>query len=185
MTDINTAQSDSPTALLRALGARAARIQRPLPQGDVGGTHPRFIAFRIAGTELATPMTEIQEILNYPDLSPVPGAKRWLKGIAQVRGRLMSIIDFQDFLGGGVTALRRTTRVLLAEQGDLLCGFMVDEVMGMKQHLPPVGDITEPSQAPSWLQDSLGEAVYLDNRAWTVLEFDTLMRMPAFLQAAA
>ncbi|MCH9674816.1 MAG: chemotaxis protein CheW, partial [Gammaproteobacteria bacterium] len=81
-------QSDSPTALLRALAVRAAQHQRPLPQGDGGmGGNARYIAFRIGGFALATPMADVMEILSYPDLSPVPGAKRWLRGIAQVRGR--------------------------------------------------------------------------------------------------
>ncbi|MEM7251444.1 MAG: chemotaxis protein CheW [Pseudomonadota bacterium] len=186
MTDHPTPQSDTPTVLLRALAARATAVKRPLPQGDSASAGDnRYIAFRLAGVPLATPMAEVKEILSYPDLTAVPGAKRWLKGIAQVRGRLMSIVDVQDFLGGDVTALRRTTRVLLAEHDDILCGFIVDEVVGMKQHLSPVGDVMQMGAIPVWLDDSVDAPVCLDNTPWRVLEFAPLMRRPAFLQAAA
>ena len=186
MSDMDTHHNDSPTALLRSLAARALKHRRALPQGDsIGGGSPRYIAFSLGGVRLATPMADVLEILSYPDLSPVPGAKRWLRGIAQVRGRLLSIVDFSDFLEGGVTALRRSTRVLLAEHEDILCGFIVDEVMGMKQHLPPVASAPEEIDVPAWLQPVVLSTVHLDNHPWGVLAFEDIMRTPAFLQAAA
>jgi twitching motility protein PilI len=46
-------------------------------------------------------------------LTRVPGAKAWVKGLANVRGQLLPVLDLRQFLGSGVTPLTRNTRVIV------------------------------------------------------------------------
>jgi twitching motility protein PilI len=43
---------------------------------------------------------EVNEILTLPVLTPVPGTRSWLLGVANVRGNLVPVIDLRDFIEG-------------------------------------------------------------------------------------
>ena len=77
---------------------------------------------------------EMREVLTYPgQLTRVPGAKSWVKGLANVRGSLLPIIDLRQYLGSGATPLTRNTRLLVVNHRDVPAGLMVDEVLGFRR----------------------------------------------------
>ena len=66
-------------------------------------------------------------------VTPVPGAKDWVAGLANLRGQLLPIVDLRQFLGAGSSRNSRTARVLVAESDELLVGIVVDEVFGFRR----------------------------------------------------
>ena len=45
---------------------------------------------------------QVREVLMLPDaVTRVPGAKRWLLGIANLRGQLLPLVDVKLLLGSG------------------------------------------------------------------------------------
>ncbi len=78
----------------------------------------------------------MREVLNYPgQLTRVPGAKSWIKGLANVRGALLPVIDLRQYLGSGATPLTRNTRLLVVNHRDVPAGLMVDEVLGFRRFI--------------------------------------------------
>ena len=63
----------------------------------------------------------------------VPGAKAWIKGLANVRGQLLPIIDLRQFLGSGVTPVTRNTRIVVVNHREIPAGLIVDEVLGFRR----------------------------------------------------
>jgi methyl-accepting chemotaxis protein len=63
----------------------------------------------------------------------VPGAKSWVKGLANVRGHLLAVIDLRQFLGGSATVMTRNTRILVVNHRDIPAGLVVDEVLGFRR----------------------------------------------------
>ena len=50
---------------------------------------------------------ETREVLGYPAaITRIPGAKSWVKGLANVRGQLLPMLDLRQFLGSGATTPR-------------------------------------------------------------------------------
>lgn len=174
----------SPVAVLVHLEARARFVAGELPQSasaDAGSA--RYIGLRLGPTGLLAPMGQILEILPYPELSRVPGAKPWLRGISQVRGHLLSVVDLALFLGGELTAVRRGTRILMVQHEDTLVGLMVDEVLGMKHHLGvPNGFLPEPGQ--EWLAHAVELAADVEGARWGLLDIGSLLTDPEFARAA-
>jgi chemotaxis signal transduction protein len=66
-------------------------------------------------------------------MTRVPGAKLWIKGIANVRGQLLPIIDLRQFLGSGTTPVNRNTRILVVNHREIPAGLIVDEVLGFRR----------------------------------------------------
>jgi twitching motility protein PilI len=59
----------------------------------------------------------------------------WVKGVANVRGRLLPIFDLAAYFGDRLVGGRKQRRVLILETETLYSGLMVDQVFGM-QHFP-------------------------------------------------
>ncbi len=92
------------------------------------------VGFRIGEEQFVASRDEVREVLMLPDgMTRVPGAKRWLLGIANLRGHLLPLVDIKLLLGSGRTSLRRTTRVISVNHRDIPAGLVVDEVLGFRR----------------------------------------------------
>jgi Chemotaxis signal transduction protein len=91
------------------------------------------IEFRLGTLRLAAPLEEVLEILKFPELTKVPRTKPWVRGIANVRGNLLPVMDLQGFLAGRLTAINRDSRVLVISHKVIFAGLLVDQVMGIKR----------------------------------------------------
>ena len=58
----------------------------------------------MAGERSWSPREETREVLAVPGGHARAGREAWIKGIANVRGQLLPIVDLRQFLGAGATA---------------------------------------------------------------------------------
>ena len=92
------------------------------------------IGFRIGHEHFVTGRGDVREVLPVPDpVTRVPGAKFWLRGIANVRGQLLTVVDLKAFLGAGSTGSDRRCRILVAASRDVPTALIVDEVVGIRR----------------------------------------------------
>jgi twitching motility protein PilI len=92
------------------------------------------IAFRLGAESFVAPRSDVREIIPVPEqLTRVPAAKPWLRGIANVRGQLLTVVDLKSFLGGASTSPDRRARLLLVASRDVPTGLIVDEVLGFRR----------------------------------------------------
>lgn len=91
------------------------------------------VAFEVAGQQLVAPMGEVSEILALPELTPIPLTKPWLLGVANVRGRLLPLVDLAKFLGLESRERLKSRKVMVIDQDGVFSGILVDQVMGMLQ----------------------------------------------------
>lgn len=143
------------------------------------------IGFTLSGQYYVAVMGEVSEVLSVPRYTSVPGVKPWMKGLANVRGRLLPVMDMLVFFGrqSALQELRR--RILVLDQGDVFSGLVVDEVLGM-QHFP-VNDYeadVQPDVLPE-LRPFLQGSFRRGEQYWNVFSLSMLMDDPRFLQAAA
>ena len=102
-----------------------ARYER-LSLAHASGTQERFeapglwrgIGYRAGSHLFVSGIEEISELLAVPMLTPVPGTKPWLLGVANVRGNLMPVIDLARFLFSERTQHSERTRLLVVRQGN-------------------------------------------------------------------
>jgi len=144
----------------------------------------RGIGFRIGERHFVSSIAEVNEILTLPALTPVPGAKSWLLGIANVRGNLVPVIDLRDFIGGGRSPNADSTRVLIVRQHGGSVGLLVDEVLGQRsfseeQLAAAIGEADEQ------FGRFVGENVQLGDVLWGLFSMAALARSAQFQQAAA
>lgn len=117
------------------LARRSRASARGLPaQMDVQ-TYWSGIGFMLMEHRLVVPLGEVSEMLEVPPYTHLPGVQPWVRGVANVRGRLLPIFDMANFFGGHLSAPRKQRRVLILETDELYTGLLVDQVFGI-QHFP-------------------------------------------------
>jgi purine-binding chemotaxis protein CheW len=94
---------------------------------DDGGSDNQFVTFAVAGEMFAVPMAPVQEIIRVPDVAHLPLAPHTLEGLANLRGRVLPIINLRRLFGCDERAHDDATRALVIHIGQPL-GFVVDRV---------------------------------------------------------
>lgn len=87
----------------------------------------QFVTFMVEDEIFAAPMGPVQEIIRVPDLARVPLAPRSLLGLANLRGRVLPIVDLRRIFGLPDVPHTDSTRALVINFGSPL-GFVVDRV---------------------------------------------------------
>src|SRR3569833_646647 len=125
---------DRPFELLAALERRGRAVSAQVSQEGTAGREWVGVALRMAGDLYLVAREETREVLGLPpSLTRVPGAKQWIKGLANVRGQLLPVIDLRHFLGSGMTPITRNTRVVVVNHREIPAGLLVDEVLGFRR----------------------------------------------------
>ncbi|OYV76014.1 MAG: hypothetical protein B7Z66_10450 [Chromatiales bacterium 21-64-14] len=172
-----------PFALLVDIERRSRANAAGLPrQTEVKGVWVG-IGFRLGAIHLLAPLGEVSEILTYPDLARVPMAKPWVRGIANVRGNLLPIMDLQGYLGGPLMPLGRSSRVLVVQYQGVFAGLLVDEVLGLKHFLKEEQSSALP-EVEAALRPYLSYAFRKEEEHWVVFSMYSLAETPQFLQVA-
>jgi twitching motility protein PilI len=175
---------DQPFALLQEMERRSRAAVSGKGSGDqlsewVG------IGFRIGQEQFVADRDQVREVLMLPEsMTRVPGAKRWVLGIANLRGHLLPLIDLKLLLGSGRTTLRRTTRVISVNHREIPAGLVVDEVFGFRRFTGNEFSDEMPQTAVR-CDRFLHGAYQRGQDQWPVFGLYELIESGSFLQAAA
>jgi twitching motility protein PilI len=176
---------DRPFELLKELEKRSRNVAANSVAEADAGQEWVGVAFRMGGETFLVAREETREVLGYPAVvTRIPGAKSWVRGLANVRGALMPMLDLRQFLGSGATASGRNTRIVVVNHRDIPAGLMVDEVLGFRRFAESEFSAEAP---PTVIRcDSyLAGAFRRGGEVWPVLSLKTLVESQSFLQAAS
>ena len=91
-------------------------------------TAMQVVAFKLRDEEYGVNIFHVQEIHNLVDITRVPFAASFIKGVINQRGSVMPVIDLKKRLGIEETPYTATTRIVTVIVGDLQVGMLVDAV---------------------------------------------------------
>lgn len=175
--------SKNPFDVLSEIAERSVRFAAGLPAQDEAVELWSGIGFTIANTHYVAPMGTVSEILHLPKFTAIPGVKNWMLGVANVRGRLLPIMDLARFFGLNHSSMAsRDKRVLVVEHGEILSGFVVDSVLGMQYFS---ADSYEPKVSKGMalaIQPYIKGAYYKNDTEWNVFDTFVLTEDEKFLE---
>jgi twitching motility protein PilI len=143
------------------------------------------VGFRIGEEQFIASREQVREVLMLPEsMTRVPGARRWLLGIANLRGHLLPLVDVKLLLGSGRTTLRRTTRVISVNHREVPAGLVVDEVVGFRRFAD--NEYVDEIQETIVRCDRFLDGTYKRAEvSWPVFNLFDFVESNMFLQAAA
>jgi purine-binding chemotaxis protein CheW len=108
----------------------------------------QYLSFCLRGTEYALGILKVKEILQYEHATRVPSTPRSLRGVINLRGRVVPVVDLAAKFGLGETAPTRLTCILiveaLVEGSPAVVGIVADSVQEVVELGP---DDVEPTPA--------------------------------------
>jgi len=120
---------DDIAKLLQA--AAAERVQEARSSGPTVGEarEDSFLTFRLGESHFAVPLASSRGIVPVEKWTPLPGNLPYFAGVINWQGRLLTLVDIQQFFVAepGLAVAGKTAVVIY--DGDLEAGILVDEVL--------------------------------------------------------
>ena len=110
-----------------------------------------LIAFRIADQEFCIDIMSVREIRGWTQTTPLPQSPYFLRGVINLRGATLPVIDLAARLGLPVSEPSARHAIIVAQIGDQTLGFLVDAVLDImtmaEDELHPAPDVAyDPSK---------------------------------------
>ncbi len=174
-----------PYELLLEVERRARAAQAGQIRDAQSGAEWVGVAFRLGAETFLVAREETREVMSVPIfLTRVPGARPWIRGLANLRGQLLPVIDLRAFLGGGAAPIGRNARILVVNSRDVPAGLLVDEVLGFRRFM----DSEFTSQPPTTMLNCdryLAGAFRRSGEVAPVFGLSALLESNEFLMGAA
>ncbi|MEO7916556.1 MAG: chemotaxis protein CheW [Dokdonella sp.] len=151
-------------------------------QSDAPGVW-RGIGFRIGKRHLLGSIGDVSEILAVPMVTTVPGTCSWLRGVANVRGNLVPVIDMAAFIDDTASEPTENSRLLLVRQPAGNVGLLVDEVFGQRS-LASEQLVDATVESDPAIARYVRESVRSGNIDWGLFNVNSLVRSAEFQRAA-
>jgi len=88
----------------------------------------QWVTFRLAGETYGVNVMQVQEVLRYSEIAPVPGAPPYVLGIINLRGNVVTVIDTRHRFGLEPGEMTDNTRIVIIEADNHVVGILVDSV---------------------------------------------------------
>ncbi len=93
-----------------------------------GDNRQELIAFRIGSQEFCVDIMSVREIRGWTPATPLPHAQKFMRGVINLRGTVLPIIDLSARLGFGYTNPEARHVIIVVRTGDQEVGLLVDAV---------------------------------------------------------
>src|SRR3712207_717622 len=106
----------------------------------------QYLSFFIAGEEYAVGILQVREIIEHDTVTRVPGAPAWIRGVTNLRGTVLPVIDLPMNFARSPSTMNRRSCIVVVEvafQGEKLVMGMLADAVGQVLDLGP-GDVEPP-----------------------------------------
>ena len=147
----------------------------------------RQLGFFAAGRGWLIDLHEAAEIMPVPAVTPVPGTQPWFLGLINHRGKLTSVVDFENFLGHRTPPQKTSGRlIVLSDRFSVGCSLRVSAVSGLIDLRSGVRGESDAEPATGAAGKPLweGAALRIRDKVWQRLDVRALMADRRFADAA-
>jgi len=105
----------------------------------------RFLIFSLHGEQYAVPLLKVKEVIALTETTPVPYSPQYFKGIMNLRGQVISVIDLRMKMKMPKAEASPETAIIILDLSPLSLGVIVDSVESVlaveKQEIQPPPDV--------------------------------------------
>ncbi|MDV6316939.1 chemotaxis protein CheW [Idiomarina sp. HP20-50] len=88
----------------------------------------QWVTFQLEQETYGINVMQVQEVLRYSEIAPVPGAPGYVLGIINLRGNVVTVIDTRLRFGLQTTEVTDNSRIVIIESEQQVIGILVDSV---------------------------------------------------------
>ena len=88
----------------------------------------QWVTFKLENETYGVNVMQVQEVLRYTEIAPVPGAPDYVLGIINLRGNVVTVIDTRLKFGLMPAEITDNSRIIIIEAEKQVVGILVDSV---------------------------------------------------------
>ncbi len=100
----------------------------PPVDDDLALEGQQFVTFHLAGEEYGVGILSVQEIIGYKELTRVPKVAAFIKGVLNLRGAVVPVVDLRAKFGMPEVEYNKFTVILIVNVQERIVGMTVDAV---------------------------------------------------------
>lgn len=130
-----------------------------------------LVTFRLGREEYGVEISTVQEIIRATDITQVPGAPLHVRGVINLRGKIIPVVDLRKRFGMPEVADSEEQRIIVIDMRNKRLGMLVD---GVSQVLKLAGSVIEeiPEEAVSVDQNYIKGVGKLAGRLIIILDLN-------------
>jgi purine-binding chemotaxis protein CheW len=139
-----------------------------------GGSRRELVAFHSGGQEFCVDVMAVREIRGWTPATPLPHAQDYVRGIINLRGAVLPIIDLGSRLGLGVAEPSARSVIIVACVRDQTVGMLVDAVSDI---LTVTDEMIQPTPnvACSTVKSFVKGIITVDGRMISLMSVDDVL----------
>jgi purine-binding chemotaxis protein CheW len=88
----------------------------------------QYLTFRLGDEEYGVEILKVQEIRGYSAITPIPNTPSYIKGVMNLRGTIVPVLDLRAKFGMSETEYTPFTVIIVVTVGRKVMGLVVDAV---------------------------------------------------------
>lgn len=140
-------------------------------EGINSSSEYHLVTFNLDREEYGVEIASVQEIIRATDITPVPGAPVHVRGVINLRGKIIPVVDLRTRFKLSKTEKSEAQRIIVAEAGGKRIGMLVDSVSQVIR--VPSGLVEDlPEEATSLDENFIKGVGKLDSRLIIILDLN-------------
>ena len=104
-----------------------------IPEPDLSNREGKYLTFALAHEEYGLEILKVREIIGYVDVTAIPQMPHYVRGVINLRGQVIPVIDLRAKFGMETTDVTDQTCIIVVEiafdeKGAFSTGIVVDHV---------------------------------------------------------
>jgi purine-binding chemotaxis protein CheW len=137
----------------------------------------QIVSFWLEQDEYALGIQFVREIIRVTTITRIPEAPEHVKGVSNLRGRIIPIIDLRSRLGMPSVSTTKESRIIVVEAYQKMIGLMVDRVTQIIKVVESALT-TPPEEVKPPLSNYLSYVVQLEDRLVLLLDAEKVLLLP-------
>jgi twitching motility protein PilI len=137
------------------------------------------LGIMIGPTRWLLNLKEAGEIVSVGTITNVPLTQNWFLGLTNIRGNLISVVDFSQFQGGAAASIDKDSRIIAFSPSlSFNSGLLVSRVMGLRNVADMDKQPVDETDQTCWFSQRF---IDHDAQEWRTLDLSLVVQDPQFL----
>lgn len=155
------------------------RLRKTIEDGELSGDENQFVTFLINKESYGVEVLKVKEILGMTDITPVPNSLIFMKGVINLRGEVVPVVDMRLKFEMTEKEYDTFTVIIIVEVKRRLIGMIVDAVSDVASI--PVNSIQQTPHFTSKIEtDFISGIGQLNDQLIIILDVDKILTTDEF-----
>jgi len=148
---------------------------------EVDAQIQQYVCFELNNQEFGIKVENVVEVIPVPEITPVVHTPRFIRGVINLRGEIIVIIDLKVFFSLPLTEINDNSKIVVTQLDYKTIGIIVDSVSQIEQ----IGEVNKesiPATISGKIAEFLGGVAIHNGSPLMILNLNSVLNSDEFKQ---